>query len=332
MKIKSKIISRLMSRFDIGKIDKFISGIPVVNAVYKFFAQRTVNYDFPTHIFVESTSVCNFRCKMCPRTEGDILVGNMDFAIFKKVIDEAGQYGPRSFSLYLFGEPLLAPQIIEMVKYIKQSNPDNVVVITTNGSLLTKEKSEALVDSQVDKLAVSFVSPNKETYLEKTGIDKLEQVEKNIEQLIAVKNEKKSAKPLIFARMIVGHDTAKQAGEFVKKWKGKKVAVELRDMHNYGGHIQESYVKNTRRYPCYHPWLAPAIHWNGDFTICCTDYERKTLLGNIKEKTIHEMWTGEKIKNYRKLHLQGKYSQISPCSNCDVWNIYSDLFFNWQKR
>ena len=79
-----------MSRLDIGKIDKFISGIPVVNAAYKFFAQRTVNYDFPTHIFVESTSVCNFRCKMCPRTEGDILVGNMDFAIFKKVIDEAG--------------------------------------------------------------------------------------------------------------------------------------------------------------------------------------------------------------------------------------------------
>ena len=101
-----------MSRFDIGKLDKMFVRVPIVKIVYKFLIQRTINYDFPAHIFVESTSVCNFRCKMCPRTEGDILVGNMDFAIFKKVIDEAVQYGPRSFSLYLFVEPLLAPHII----------------------------------------------------------------------------------------------------------------------------------------------------------------------------------------------------------------------------
>ena len=330
--IKSKIISWLMSRFDIGKLDKMFVRVPIVKIVYKFLAQRTINYDFPTHIFAESTSVCNFYCKMCPRTEGNIPIGNMDFAVFKKIIDEAKLYGPRSFSLYLFGEPLLAPRIIEMIKYIKQSNPDNVVVITTNGSLLTEEKARALVECKTDKVAVSFVSPDKETYFKKTGMDKLEETQKNIERLIALKKEKKSDKPIIFARMIVGNDTATQVSEFVRRWKGRKVVAELRDMHNYGGHIKESYVKKVKRYPCYHLWLAPAVHWNGDMTICCVDYERKTLLGNVSKNTINEMWTGEKIRKYRKLHLQGKYDEIPLCKDCDVWNIYSDLFFNWQKK
>jgi len=272
-------------------------------------------------------------CKMCPRTSGDTLIGNMDFKIFKKIVDEAKNYGPRNFCLHLFGEPLLAPGFDDMVKYIKNADSDNSILLTTNGTLLNEEKANILVDSKVDKIAISFTSPIKETYKEKTGVDKLEEVENNIERLIKIKEAKKSTKPLIFIRMIVEDDTENQTEKFLVKWKGKKVIAEIRDMHNYGGNVKNSHVKGRKkRYPCYHLWLSPAIHWNGDVSICCDDYARGALLGNVKEKTIQEMWTGEKINHYRKLHLNGKYDEMPICGDCDVWNIYSDLFFNWQKK
>jgi len=333
IRLKDKIISKLTARFNIGKIDKLISKISLFNIVYKFLVQKTINYDFPTHLFIESTSVCNFRCKMCVRTNGNNPIGNMDFTLFRKIVDEAKQYGPRSFSLHLFGEPLMAPRIIEMIGYIKKANSNNTIFLTTNGSLLTVEKAEALVKYRLDKIFISFTSPDKKTYLEKTGMDKLEEAEKNIEQLIAVKKNNKSNKPLIFVRLIIDQETEGQIGKFVNKWKNKDVILEIRDMHNYGGNIEGSHVKiNPKRYPCYHLWFSPSIHWNGDVSVCCNDYRRELLLGNIKSQTLNEIWEGAQIKHYRNLQLTGKYDLMPPCQDCDVWNFYSDLFFKWQKR
>lgn len=330
--LKNKIISWLMSKFNIGKIDKWVGNIPIIKSIYRFFIQKTIDYNFPRHLFIESTSACNLRCEMCPRTSGNTLIGNMDFEVFKKIVDEAKQYGARNFCLHLFGEPLLSPKIMEMINYIKEGNPNNSILLTTNGTLLNKEKAEALVKHQLDKINISFVSPDKKTYFEKTGVDKLEEVEKNIERLIDIKNKKNSNKPLIFVRMIVEKETENQTKQFLKRWKNKKVIAELRDMHNYGGNIKKTHVKKAKkRYPCYHLWLSPAIHWNGDFSICCNDYTRKLVLGNVKNQTIHKMWIGPKIQHYRKLHLKGKYNQMPLCGNCDVWSIYSDLFFKWQK-
>lgn len=322
-----------MARFNVGKIDRFISRAPFFNIIYKSLIQKTINYDFPTHLFIESTSICNFHCQICPRTHGDTLLGNMNFSLFKKIIDEAKSYGPRNFCLHLFGEPLMAPQIIEMIKYIKESNSDNAILLTTNGVLLDAEKSEALVKYQTDKISISFTSPNKKTYFEKTGADKLEVVEKNIERLVEIKKRAGSRKPLIFVRMIADQETKSQIGEFLKRWRKRGVIPEIREMYNYGGNIKKDDINKTKkRYPCYHLWLSPAIHWNGDFSLCCADYGRKLLLGNVKNQTINQIWTSKKVKHYRQLHLQGKYDQIPGCKDCDTWNVYSDLFFQWQKK
>jgi radical SAM protein with 4Fe4S-binding SPASM domain len=170
-------------------------------------------------------------------------------------------------------------------------------------------------------------------YFNKTGVDKLDQVEKNIESLIKIKKENKVNKPMIFVRLIVADDTEKEIKVFRNKWRNKPVVLEIRDMHNYGGNVANSHViKKQKRYPCYHLWLAPAIHWNGDVSICCDDYKRQALLGNVNQKTVHEMWTSEKINHYRRLHLSQRYDKMPLCGDCDVWNIYSDLFFNWQKK
>lgn len=67
-------------------------------------------------------------------------------------------------------------------------------------------------------------------------------------------------------------------------------------------------------------------------SICCNDSMRETALGNIEEKTISEMWKSEVMRNYRHFHLTGRYDKIPLCKNCDVWSLYPDIFFSWQKK
>ncbi|MFA5029381.1 MAG: radical SAM protein [Patescibacteria group bacterium] len=327
---KNDFFSYLNSKINVKKLDDW-SNFPPLSWFKKVFVQRMINYDFPQHIFLESTSVCNFNCRICARITGKTLIGSMDFDFFKKIVNEAANYGPRNFSLHLSGEPLINPRLMEMAKYIKEKNRRNSISLTTNGSLLSPTIAEQIVRIGIDKVSISFLSPEAQTYREKTGVDKLDEVEKNVKELIKIKG--RAAKPKIFVRMIVDDDTQSQAKNFISKWQNEKVIIELRDQHNYGGNVAKSHVrKNHKRYPCYHLWFSPAVHFNGDVSICCDDLARVGVLGNASDQTVNKIWNSELIKKYRQLHLQGKYDQISICAKCDVWNMYADIFFFWQKK
>jgi len=99
---------------------------------YKLAAQAWIDEEYPRHLFIETTPTCNLSCSYCPRPK---IKGEMGFDIFKAIIDEATRYGARSFSLHLFGEPLLYSKWFEAIRYIKSANRKHTVLFTTNGTL-----------------------------------------------------------------------------------------------------------------------------------------------------------------------------------------------------
>lgn len=336
MNLKTKLFSYLTYKVNINKLDK-LTNWPPISWLKKLFIQKMITYNFPQHIFVETTSACNLKCKICPRTDGDTLIGHMDFELFKKIINEANQYGPRTFCLHLFGEPLLAPKFIDEIFYIKKVNPKNTIVLTTNGTLLDEKKAQDMIQAPVDKIAVSFVSAQKESFTQLTGVDALEKIEANIKRLVKLKKQASAIKPKIIVRMILEERNKQGAEIFKHKWKNQGVIVEVRPAHNYGGNVKFGKMrdrknKKNKRWPCYHFWLSPAIHWNGDFSVCCNDYARKAVLGNFKDKSVHELWNSSALQNFRQQQLKGNFNLPSICKDCNVWTMYNDIFFYWQKN
>ena len=74
--------------------------------MYKLGAQSWIDKEYPRHLFIETTATCNLTCSFCPRPR---LRADMPWETFCAIVDEASEFGPRSFSLHLFGEPLLYP-------------------------------------------------------------------------------------------------------------------------------------------------------------------------------------------------------------------------------
>lgn len=222
----------------------------------------------------------------------------MDYETFKEIVDEASQYGPRSFSLHLFGEPLLYPHIIEAIGYIKQKNRKHTILLTTNGILLNKFNSQL---EEVDRIIWSYRKNNF-----------------NDESLGLLRR-----KGLI--RLLI-EETPKEEFE---KW-SKFPRVEIKHLHNYGGNIDVSKWGITEglvpeRYPCYHLWLAPAVRWNGEITFCCNVPKIGTeVLGNYGKENIASVWKGEKLRNIRREHLDGIYK--GACKGCTSWQAYPAIF------
>jgi sulfatase maturation enzyme AslB (radical SAM superfamily) len=248
--------------------------------IYRFLGRRYISYEFPRHIFTELTSACQLRCSYCPRPR---VSHHLPFQLFKKIVDEASSYGKRSFSLHLFGEPLLYPRIIESIRYLKRKG--HVVILTTNGILLGRFIKDLKI---CDKIIWSY----------KEGIE--------------VPQELKNWKNFT-VRFFDKEDTS---------WPRR----ETRNFHNYGGqpHLQKFIVPSTEitRYPCYHPFLAPAVRYNGDIVICCADPDGRSVVGNISKMTLAEAW--KKMEWTRQQHLAGVFRGI--CRDCDVWKSYPSLF------
>lgn len=222
----------------------------------------------------------------------------MDFNLFKEIIDEAARHGPRSFSLHLFGEPLLYPKIKDSIQYIKKADKRNRVLLTTNGTKLNE-----LFDSVKDADQI-YWTWRKEAAFSEARLEAL----------------KKWGK---FRVRIIKEITPK---EELLKWKDWG-NIEYRSLHNYGGEIDLSLygVPGTeKRWPCYHLWLAPAVAWNGNILICCADPHQKEVMGKFPENSIESFWTGQKLKEIRHSHKAGIYKGV--CEKCDVWKEYPNIW------
>jgi len=273
--------------------------------VFKMGSQAYIDKTFPRHIFIETTANCQLSCSYCPREKRQ---DNMDFSLFKSIVDECNEHGPRSFSLHLFGEPLLYPDILEAIGYIKKKDKRHTVLLTTNGILLNKF-ADSLVALGVDRIIWSYRKNNFND------------------------NTRRVLKKVGLIRLLV-EETPKDEFE---KWKTFP-RVEIKHLHNYGGAIDTSkwgldnsneMVASSARYPCYHLWLAPAIRWNGDITICCNDPSGRETIGNcFRGDRIYDVWNSSVLESIRLSHLKGEYKGL--CKDCNVWKTYPNMFFGWQ--
>lgn len=98
---------------------------------------------YPIYVEMSLTNNCNLRCKFCAldfmRTGKNFL----DLEKTKHAIDKMAELGIKSIMLGGEGEPLLYPEIIELVEYIHNKGID--IAITTNGTYLEKDIAEHLI-------------------------------------------------------------------------------------------------------------------------------------------------------------------------------------------
>ena len=151
---------------------------------YKVYAERhslidQLPLDTPLGVHICPSTYCNFRCFYCKHTldvnneSGSEKIGClsydfMELSLYKKIIDQLKQF-PHKIKMLNFawlGEPLMHPCISEMVKIAKEAEVAETVCIVTNGSLLTNEMSDKLIEAGLDRLRISIQGLTAQDYWE----------------------------------------------------------------------------------------------------------------------------------------------------------------------
>lgn len=282
-----------------------------------------INKKFPPSIAVETTNYCNFNCNFCGHNKMKRKKGFMDVKTFKKVVDEIAKENINtSLWMEFYGEPLLLKyKLVYFIRYAKDKGLKNVY-LNTNGLLLDEEISEAIIDSNLDKVVISLDAYYEDTYLKIRNNENFQQVKNNILNFIKIRN-KINSNLKVEVQLIQLPDIHKDDEEerFLNYWKEKGVDVKLKQYITWNGALDIEKMRHKYRYPCGWLFKTMAITWNGDVVQCSCDYDGKYIAGNIKNEFIKDIWNNN-LKKIRNLHLQEKYNQTPICENCKDWDSY----------
>lgn len=125
------------------------------------YQQRT-GIKAPRIIAWELTRSCNLSCVHCrAASEFGYYPGELSTEEIKQTIDNIASITNPIFIL-TGGEPLLRPDIWEIIDYAHEKGTSPVV--STNGTLLTPEIAQKLKEHEIPRISVSIDFPNKELH------------------------------------------------------------------------------------------------------------------------------------------------------------------------
>ena len=129
------------------------------------------------------TTKCNYKCKYCfAEGEQDKQVRIIPLEKLKRTLKIAKKFGINKIKL-TGGEPLLYPQIEELLQYIREIEIP-YVDLTTNISMLNEENIKLLNRYKVNALTLSLNTLDKEKYEYLSGFFNFELVKENLERTI----------------------------------------------------------------------------------------------------------------------------------------------------
>ena len=265
----------------------------------------------PEIVQIESTNICNAKCVFCPRDDMHRKQGIMSVELFQKIVDEAVELGITHVRMHNYGEAFIDKRLVEKVRYAKEKGIKEVGVIS-NGSLITEKVARGMIEAGLDAINISVDASGKEVF-ESTRIGlKYNKVIANIERLVRLRSESGMRRPKLILSFVRQNNSADEQA-FIEHWRTIADKVHVTDLHNWAGTLN---TESDVNYPCYRPWLTFTVLWDGRVSLCCADFDGKTVLGNLNTSTIQEIWNAEPYRNARRQHLESGGPDI--CRSCDL--------------
>jgi len=285
--------------------------------------------NFVPHLEIELNYSWNLKCPMCTwamENEQQLRKDWFSFEDYKRLLKEAVENGTKSLTLTYINEPLIREDISQFIRYAADIGVIDIL-ITTNGTLLTKEVSKKLIDSGLTKINISLDAVTEETYNKiRVGGD-FKKTIKNIFDFLKVREDMCKKIPKLgvnFARTKLNDH---EYQDFIKFWKDKADLIVVQNMINpfaegkfYNPSKNNVFKKSEKPIPkkfhCPEPFKRMTVRPNGDVLPCCSFYAVDIPVGNWKNNTLTEIWNSEKMKNIRRTHKKGDYYSIKACKLC----------------
>lgn len=267
---------------------------------------------------IELVEGCNRICNFCGINAIRSAPGNyryMNEATLVHTVNQIAEFSPQSKIVWaMHGEPLQHPKVTWLVGIARAILPKSYFMLVTNGKVLLgkmQERLEKLFDSGISTVILDTYYPERDAlreeaaqlrgfrvidfYDDKPGMAEVRPFDNHHDKLSRV--------------VVLMDDLAARDGD-----------DPTRKIHNHAGSCADG--KHTPMSEplvrtCYKPFRELSIEWDGTVNLCCEDWTRRFVLGNVTETTLNDIWYSPEIEAARAM-LQNKRRDFAGCKVCDA--------------
>jgi molybdenum cofactor biosynthesis enzyme MoaA len=268
----------------------------------------------PDHVQIQTVTGCNASCIFCPngKTQRRVPMGRrMDWDLYRSVVDQCLELGVRRYSVYLMNEPLLDRELPERVAYISaRIKRPQYVKVTSHGGLLSERMATALLDSGLDKLKISVQSLNPETYWRIMRLP-LPKTLQNIDRLLDLKESGGYKKPRLEIVMVDALQTHAEIPDARRYWEARGIKLYVEPVENRVDqvNIRENAVGVDQLQAfswCRRLMEQIYILFDGRMVQCCADWEQLSVMGDLTQARLADIWYGSHYSDYRRRFTAGE--------------------------
>lgn len=278
---------------------------------------------------LEVTSACSHRCVFCPNQMSRRKKQAMDYAFARRIISECAAFlgKDKRICFHMNGEPMLYPKLPELVALAREEGYD-YIFLTTNGSLATPARLDALFRAGLDSIKFSINAGTRESYKAIHGADDFEKA------IAAVKYasmwRKKEKSPLRIYVSCVGTRENKSELKGLHALLSPYADEILFYYPSYAGQQQKTMkalhtdledlglktfsIRHTAPYAV----LFNSINVTAEgylATCCSTGEDLRLAVEDLHEMPVKDAWLGARMEAIRKKHMAKDLSH-TPCASC----------------
>jgi MoaA/NifB/PqqE/SkfB family radical SAM enzyme len=281
----------------------------------------------PTNVDIEVTNRCNAKCHFCPRDRTPHQ-GLMSPEVFDKALERAVEYRTRiaelpnpevHISLCGLGEPTLNRDVVDYVRLARAEG--FFVKMSSNGSLLDEQRSRALLEAGLQQILIN-VGEEGDDYEEIYHLP----FQRTLENVLRF-NEMSAGACQVTMVLVDHRGDPDHVARMREYWSDHGIDHAITyEVMNRGGslfveHMQyAAYPEQARARAelereggalCAAPFLYLFVGYDGQYYLCCADWEKQAPLGSIFDKSFVDV-VGQKIAHLRSREPVCKTCNLDP--------------------
>jgi radical SAM protein with 4Fe4S-binding SPASM domain len=287
----------------------------------------------PWTMFIDFCNACNYKCQYCPTGDVELLrqIGRknvlMSWELFTKTVEDMKAFPARvrQINCYKDGESLLHPRFCDMVRYLRDADVAERIWIKTNGSKLSPSYNARLVTCGLDMIGISVQHVHAQGFYDIARV-RIDYDEYRANVLDLYQRSRDTGVQVSAKIADVGlSDADKQ--KFIDDFSDRCDFIAIEGLHGWSASdvkdwrlgTNNSFDGSPRTYKIACPLVMYmlTVNSNGDVSICNDDWQHSHQIGDVNTESLIDIWNGDKLREFRLMHLEGRRSENPACGPCD---------------
>lgn len=281
----------------------------------------------PLEVSLEITNVCNFKCAFCPQSSPDhfdfIERTYLDPEKAHQILTQVRELGYDKPLIHwtLDGEPFVSKAFADICEVGARLGFTNQY-FASNLALATVDRIRALPSGVSYTLTVDYCA-DPATFEDHRGTPgSWQSVHDNIEGILADPSLGHVSLELndMTSYKLSDPEQLRESMQSLRALFPDSPRIKFfgKTFHNAAGFGEPHAPAEKTYHLCPYPWSSLNIAANGDVVPCCRDLRHKTVLGNVFEEHLVDLWNGPNFNRLRQDLVAKRPDRQEACAGCDL--------------